>query len=74
MSTPRLQSDKVPGLVMWPNGAIVRVELAKDGSIKRDRQDRPTVLHSYGRVQCDKAELEDGVFRLIEKMCLEKST
>lgn len=67
-TAPRLQSEKVPGLVMWPNGAIVRVELDKDGKIIRNREGRATVLSSYGRVQCDKVELEDGVFRLVEEM------
>jgi hypothetical protein len=70
-TAPRLQSEKIPGLVMWPNGSIVRVELDKDGRIIRNREDRPTVLASYGRVQCDKSELADGVFRLVEEM-LEK--
>ena len=71
MSKPRLQSEKVPGLVMWENGAIVRVSLEKDGSIARDRNGKPTVLQSYGRVQCDKRELEDGVFRLVEETICE---
>lgn len=71
MNRPRFQSTTVPGLVMWPNGAIVRVALdEKTGAIKRDGHTlRPEVLASYGRV--DLPGLERDVFALVEALVSE---
>lgn len=66
MTAPRFESKKIPGLVMWPNGHVVRVrvlddavitkekygesELSTAGTIARDRNGKPDVIASYGRV------------------------
>jgi len=76
MSTkPLHQSTTIPGLVMWPNGAIVRVRVLDDaviakeyggseqptaGTVVRDRNGRPDVITSYGRVDLSGLETNDG--------------
>jgi hypothetical protein len=67
---PRFQSKVIPGLVMWANGAVVRVSLDEHGNIKRvgkiEATKRVEVLESIGRISIDDKDLALKVFRTIE--------
>ncbi len=65
MTTPAIQSATIPGLVMWDNGAIVRVHLNEDDTIYRDKQGRVDVRESFGRVELP--GLVEDVFKLVEE-------
>lgn len=58
MTAPRFQSTKIPGLVMWPNGHIVRVEVDEKEWIIRDKNG-PRVIASYGRVDLPGLEMRE---------------
>lgn len=62
MNRPVLESKIVPGLVMWPNGAVVTVRL-RDGQIERDRSGDAIPLQVHGRWTGDE---QAAVFAAIE--------
>lgn len=70
MTAPRFQSKFVPGLVMWPNGAIVRVRVDEDGAIVRDRNGRVDVRESHARILAE-SPLDREVFDLVETRAIE---
>lgn len=60
---PFLRSTKVPGLILWLNGALVRVRVDEDGKIVRP----VVVLASFGRFQPDDPNLARRIFSWIEE-------
>jgi hypothetical protein len=63
MNRTLYQSAKIPGLVMWANGAIVTVRM-KEGRIELDRRGDPIPVCMHGRWVGDCAE---AVFAAVEQ-------
>jgi hypothetical protein len=68
MTSPRHTSSKIPGLVMWDNGCVVRVRVDDEGRIVRGAiTGLPEVHDSFGRFNTDDAHLERIIFSHVEQ-------